>query len=813
MKISYNWLKDFIQTDLSINKISDILTDIGLEVEGVEKTGITAEDLEGFVVGKVVSCQQHPNADKLKVTQVDLGTGVPVQIVCGAPNVAEGQTVLVATIGAKLSDGKGNEFSIKPVKLRGEKSNGMICSKKELGLGEDHSGIWAMDENEDPGTPLSQVIKTESDSVFEIGLTPNRADAMSHFGVARDLYAAIKSRKITPTLSFTNELINIDTISDKEVESPFKVTVEEPELCPRYSGIYLKDIEVKESPEWMQTRLSALGLSPINNVVDITNYVLHGWGQPMHAFDAAKIPTREIVVKKAKKGEKFTTLDKVERTLNGDELMITDGNTNLGIAGVMGGLDSAVDENTVTIFLESAYFNRVTVRKTSKAHNINSDSSFRFERGIDPNFPVDALAIAVNLLQKYANATVVGDYVDIYPNPIKDFSVVLPFHKVDQLIGERIHRDKIKEILTLLDIEIISEVNSTLDLNVPPFRVDVQRGVDVIEEILRIYGYNTVPIPEKLNSALVAGEGYEKNKIQKSLSNQLVSQGFYEAMNMSMYNKEFNTWMNFDEKNSVELLNSLSADLAVMRRSLLPGLLQNISYNNNRKTTNVKLFEWGKVYAKNGETFKENSILSLALSGDIHHENWAVPTEAVSFNYLKGLVEQVLNRLNIKQLTTKSQSNANYSELLEIWNEDLDIALIGKVNNELTKKFDVEQDVYYAEFNIENIEKARASQKPMLVREISKYQSVRRDLALLLDKNVSYQDIVNSIEQLNEPKLVDINLFDVYEGDKLPNDKKSYAISFMLQDPNKTMKDQEIDEVMSNFTKALKQNLNAELRT
>ncbi|AFL98331.1 phenylalanine--tRNA ligase subunit beta [Ornithobacterium rhinotracheale] len=808
MKISHQLLSDFLKTDLNVEKVSAILTDTGLEVEGVEKTGVAKEDLEGFVVGKVLTCEQHPNADKLKVTTVDLGNGNIQQIVCGAPNIAAGQNVPVATVGTVIKDDKGNSFTIKKAKLRGEESNGMICSQKELRISEDNSGIWVMDESLVAGTPLSEIIEESVDYVYEIGLTANRADAMSHFGVARDAYAAMKSKKLNASFEQPNTELEI---SSKE-KSPIEVKVEDAELCPRYAGIYIKGVKVAPSPQWLQQRLKAIGLSPKNNLVDATNYVLHGLGQPMHAFDADKIAGNTIIVKKATEGEKFTTLDEVERTLSGDDLMICNANEPMCIAGVMGGKDSAVSETTQNIFLESAYFNPVSVRKTAKSQTINSDSSFRFERGIDPNYCVKALHFAVKLIQEIAGGEVVGQIIDVYPTPIEGFDVLLQYRNVERILGERLHREKIKEILELLDIEIISETDGTLELKVPAYRVDVQREIDVIEDILRIYGYNNIQINEKVSSSIVAGEGFLDHKVSEGISDLLITHGFNEAMNLSMYKKEYNDWLGFSEKNSVTLINSLSQDVSTMRRSLLPSLLSNLDYNIKRRNSNIKLFEFGKSYRVENGKYIETPHLALAVTGDVAGENWHEKSRSVSFFYLKGVVEQILEKFKAQNTKGAELKKDYFTYALNYLLNEESLVYVAEVNKDLLKKFDIDQPVFYAEFGMEAFYKNYEENKGMKFKSLPKFPSVRRDLALLLNTDTSYEAVKECVEACDTTHIKDVNLFDVYQGDKLPEGKKSYAISLQLQDEEKTMNDKQIDAIMKKVIKVLQDKLNAELR-
>lgn len=810
MKISYNWLKDYIKTDLSIENISEILTDIGLEVEGTESVGIHPDDLKNFVVGEIVSCEKHPNADKLKVTKVDLGQGNVQQIVCGAPNVALGQKVPVATSGAIIKDGKGNEFLIKEVKLRGETSNGMICSKKELRISEDHDGIWEMDKDLVPGTPLENVIDTKTDTVFEIGLTPNRADAMSHYGVARDLYAALKSRNLNAEKT---NLIKREIKPGKE-ENPIQIEVLDQEKCPRYAGVYMKNVHVAASPTWLQDRLRAIGLSPVNNVVDITNYVLHSLGQPMHAFDADKIKGNKIIVKSDSFAAlKFSTLDKTERNLEGNELLICDEEKPLAIGGVMGGLDSSVVDATQNIFLESAYFEPITVRKSSKHHNINSDSSFRFERGIDPNMTIHALEMAVHLISEIANGQVVGSVIDHYPQPIKHHSAILYFKNIDSLIGERLHRDKIKEILKSLEIEILTSNYDILEVEIPAYRVDVRREADLIEEILRIYGFNRIGNPEKLSIAMVPGHGFPQDNIENNIAEMLVHQGFYEAMNLSMYKKEYNDWLNFDETTSVDIINSLSSDLAVMRRSILPGLLENVDFNIKRKNDGIKLFELGKTYQKIEGEFQETKTLGIVIAGNWNQESWNQKQEKVDILQLKGTLEQILRRLKIQDYQLDLNPTTYEDNGIDYNLQENKIAHLAKLSSTLLKKFDIDKEVYYAEIYLTPVLDNLIQSNKLQHQLISKFPSVRRDLALLLDAQITYQDIKNLVIKSNDVLVKNVNLFDVYEGDKLPEGKKSYAISIHLQDENKTMTDKQIDQAMNKIISSLKKELNAELRS
>lgn len=804
MKISYNWLKTYIDTEVSLDEISAVLTNIGLEVEGVEKVGGAKEYLETVVVGKVLETQPHPNADKLKVTKIDLGDGQATQIVCGAPNVAAGQTVPVATIGTVFP----GDFKIKKSKIRGEESFGMICSEVELGIGEDNSGILVLDDALVAGTPLATVFVEEEDHLIEIGLTPNRADAMSHFGVARDLYAAFKAREING--SFTS--YNVDAYPTTDFgANPIAIEVVDTEAAPRYAGIYLKNVTVKESPDWLKYKLRTIGLSPINNVVDITNFILHDLGQPLHAFDADKIEGNKVKVQKLTEGTKFTTLDGVERTLKGHELMICNDNAPMCMAGVFGGQDSGISETTKNVFLESAYFEPVTIRKGAKAHGLNTDASFRFERGIDPTITVDALKKAVMMLVELADAEISSNITDIYPTTIENFKFDLRLAKVKELLGVEIPEATIKTILAALDINILNETEGTLAIEVPAYRVDVQREVDIIEDILRIYGYDNIEIPSKFSFSYVPTTSIDPEKTEDFVARQLTASGFNEAMNNSLTKKEYENVFFYPEGESVEMLNPLSADLAVMRRTLLNGLLENVAFNVNRRNTNVKLFEFGKIYRKLNGIYEEKRCLAITLSGNYTSESWTGNLRKASFADLKGLVQQLFVRLKIEITAEKAANNDNYTDGIEVFHNEVSLGTVGIINKKLAKKIGVSQEVFYAQLDWDAI-LTLANEQKLTYQDIAKFPSSRRDLALLLDNTVKYEELYHAARTVKTNLLKDINLFDVYEGDKLPAGKKSYALSFMIQDENKTLSDQEIDGVMNKLIKVYQTQFNAELR-
>lgn len=807
MKISYNWLKTYLDTPISMDDVSTILTNIGLEVEGIEQVGGAKDYLDTVVIGKVLSTIPHPNADKLKVTSIDLGQEAPVQIVCGAPNVAAGQTVAVATIGTVLPSTEG-EFKIKKAKIRGEESFGMLCSEVELGIGTDNSGILVMDDSFTAGTPVSKLISEEVDHVIEIGLTPNRADSMSHFGVARDLYAALKSRNIAGT--FTNYSVD-HYPSDDFGPNPIHIEVENHEAAPRYAGVYLQNITVKESPEWLKNKLRTIGLSPINNVVDITNFILHDLAQPLHAFDADSITGNQVIVKQLPAGTKFTTLDGIERTLKGHELMICNAEEPMCIAGVFGGQKSGVSATTKNIFLESAYFDPIVVRKGAKAHALNTDASFRFERGIDPTITIDALKKAVLLLQEYAGATIGSNIDDLYPTPIKNHSVKLRLSKVNALLGMEIPEQEIKTILENLEVKILSEVDGVLDLEVPAYRVDVTRDVDLIEDILRIYGYDNIELPAKFSFSYVPSKGLDPQKTEDYVARELNVFGFHEAMNNSLTKREYEQVFFYPEGESVAMLNPLSADLAVMRRTLLNGLLENVAFNINHKHAHVKLYEFGNIYRKLNEIYEEKKCLGIILSGQYTPDSWTGNARSSSFSDLKGIVSQVFERLNIRITKEVPSVDDNFIDAVDIYHHDRCLGSYGIINKKIAKKIDVNQTVYYAQLDWNLLLELAEGQK-LTYQGVSKFPGSKRDLALLLDETIKYQALHEAALALNNPLLKSVQLFDVYEGDKLPAGKKSYALSFEIQNDQKTLSDKDIDQLMQALISTYQKEFNAELR-
>jgi phenylalanyl-tRNA synthetase beta chain len=809
MRISYNWLKQFIKTDLKSEEIADILTDLGLEVEGVDTFESLKGGLQGVVVGHVLTCEKHPDADKLKITTVDLGDGnAPVQIVCGAPNVAVGQKVPVATIGTKLFDKEGNAFEIKKGKIRGQESHGMICAEDELGLGESHDGIMILDAALQPGTPAAKVFDIETDEVFEIGLTPNRADAMSHMGVARDLRAGLLQK------SKTSELIT-PSVSKFKVEKrtlKIDVKVEDSKLAPRYCGVTISGITVKPSPSWLQNKLKAIGLTPKNNVVDVTNYVLHELGQPLHAFDAAKIEGNKVIIKTVAAGTKFVTLDDVERTLHEEDLMICDANGPLCIAGVFGGKTSGVSEETTTVFLESAYFNPVAVRKTAKRHTLSTDASFRFERGIDPSITEYALKRAALLIQEVAGGEITSDIIDVYPKKIEDFSVFIHFQKVNRIIGEEIKPETIKKILASLDIKVNSISDAGLGLTIPSYRVDVTREIDVIEEILRVYGYNNVAIPGKLNATVSNSPRTAEFNVQNTIANQLCALGFNEMMANSLTTPDYIALSSqLDANQNVIMLNPLSNDLAAMRQSLLFSALEAVAFNNNRRRSDLKLFEFGKTYHKTADGYQEDKHLTLTVTGNRSAESWTKPQEKSDFFLVKGYVMAVLSRLGIDQkVNSLPFANDVFAEGLALAIGKEIIVEFGTIKKSILKHFDVKQEVVFADFNWDKLQKYITTK--IKFTDIPKYPEVRRDFALLVDENVAFEQIFTIAKQTEKGVLKDVNLFDVYQGANLPEGKKSYAVSFILQDDSKTLTDTQIDKIMSKLQSNFESQLGASLR-
>ena len=808
MKVSYSWIKEYINVDLSPEDCAKVLTDTGLEVEGILEFESVKGGLKGLIVGEVLTCEAHPNADRLNKTSVDVGSEV-LDIVCGAPNVAEGLKVVVAPIGTVLWDSDGNSFKIKKGKIRGEISKGMICGADEIGMGDASHSIMVLDTKAEVGTRVSSHFRLESDTIFDIGLTPNRSDAMGHMGVALDLRAglAAQGRKLgldSPSV----DAFNIDRI-----EKSIKVVVEDSDACPRYAGICISGLTVKESPEWIRRRLLSIGLTPQNNLVDITNYVLHETGNPLHAFDADKIKGNKILVKKLSKDTKFTTLDKVERNLHPDDLMICNEESAMCLAGVFGGLDSGVTEKTSSIFLEGAFFNPVSIRKSARRHGLNTDASFRFERSVNPDTILWSLKRAALLIQEFAGGYLSSELIDIYPKPILPTEVEFSFKKCDELIGEELNRDSIKEILHHLEIIIVEESADLLKLSVPPYRTDVQREVDVIEEVLRIYGYNNISISGRINASLSILPKPDMHKVQEKVSNLLSDNGFYEAMSNSLTKGSYiQGFQAFNADSQVALLNPLSQDLNALRQSLLFGGLESIAFNLNRKSADVFLYEFGKIYNCYGDEFVEERQLALWMTGNKQEENWNVGAQKVDFFYMKGIVQKLLQKLGLQHGMTISISKSKLFQDGVIYkSRKQTIAEIGILRNSLLIKNGIKQEVLYAELNWDIIIQMYKDQK-IKHKAVTKFPSVRRDLALLMTKEVSFSEIENIAFRTEKHLLKEVKLFDVYEGAKLSDGKKSYALSFTFRDEDKTLVDKVVDSSILKIFKSLEQQLNVELR-
>ncbi|MFL5765399.1 MAG: phenylalanine--tRNA ligase subunit beta [Bacteroidia bacterium] len=813
MKISYSWLKEYIKTDLPAEEVGTLLTGCGLEVESIESFETVKGGLKGIVVGEVKTKEKHPDADRLNLTTVDIGTGTLLNIVCGASNVEAGQKVVVATIGAMLYPNAGEPFEIKKSKIRGQASEGMICAEDEIGLGTSHAGIMVLEKDAKVGMPASEYFKVNNDLVFEIGLTPNRADAASHAGVARDLVAVLNAKE--GEMKYELILPDMRVFKTDEATSPIEVIVEDEKACPRYSGLSISGIRVGESPDWIKARLNAIGVRPINNIVDITNYVLHELGQPMHAFDADKIKGNKVIVKKLSDKTKFKTLDETERELSAEDLMICDTSGGMCIAGVFGGIESGVTENTTNIFLESAYFDPGTVRRSSKRHGLKTDASFRFERGTDPNMTVYALKRAAMMIKETAGGKVSSEIIDIYPHPVENFKVPFSFKKCEELIGKHLDLNTVRNILLSLGIIIEHEGNDALLLSVPPFKVDVRREQDVIEEVLRVYGYNNIEIPVALNSSLSYGEKPDKEKVQNVISDLLSNNGFSEMMCLSLTKGENASKLkSLSEDRSVAMLNPLSSDLNVLRQTMLFSGLETIAYNQNRKNADLKLYEFGKTYvAVKGEKTKyiETRHLSLFITGRKQEERWNAAADNVNIFTLKGIVQGILDRLGLGDLKMNELDSDVYSHGLSYSWKKKALVEFGAVSRSVAKGCDVKQEVFYADFNWDLVIDA-VKNTAVMYTEVPKFPEVRRDLALLIDKAINFEQLEQLAYQSEKNLLKNVNLFDIYEGDKLPSGKKSYALSFTLLDENATLTDKQIEKIMEKLMKTYQEKVGAEIR-
>lgn len=804
MKISYNWIKDFVPVNLPPKEAADLLTDIGLEVEGFETIGVSKERLNGIVVGHVLEVWKHPNADKLRVTKVDLGELGIKQIVCGAPNVESNQKVAVATLGTKIFLPDGDSFEIKKAKIRGEESEGMICAEDEIGIGKSHEGIVVLPEDTKVGIPFSDIIETNEDVVFEIGLTPNRSDAYSHYGVARDLAAAWNTRNEAKIQLKFPEIADINLFPKNT--SDFSVQIESKTACPRYAGVVLNNIKIAPSPEWLKSKLTNLGLKPINNVVDITNWILHELGQPLHAFDM-NVVGKGIIVKNVPDNTEFKTLDDTKRKLSSADLMICNQEKPMCIAGVFGGLESGVKENTTSIFLESAYFSSDSIRKTSLKHGLRTEAAVRFEKGIDPNITVTALLRAVKLLQEEAGAQIASPLFDIQSQEFPPYKVTLTFDKLNKYAGVNIPLDKIETILSYLDIQIVERQNDAIKLEVAPYRVDVTRDVDVIEEIIRIYGINNLPIPEKINAGLPSGKNEIKYLRLQKFALLLNGLGFSEILTNSITKSKYYT----DKSQIIPLLNSLNADLDIMRPDMLITGLEVLQHNVNRKNADLKFFELGKTYRKLNNEFNEEAVLSLYATGNQNPVNWKTKGKEIDFYYLKSIVINLLETSGIKKYTLEESEDDNMEFGLRIFSQKQCIAGIYGVKKTVTKKFDIDKPVFFAEIFIDKLNSILDNVN-IKYQELIKFPGTRRDLSLLLDKSAKFQEIIHLTSKVGGGLLKHIDLFDVYIDDKIGEGKKSYAVSFYFVNEQKTITDEEVEEIMNKIIQDLKEKLNAIVR-
>jgi phenylalanyl-tRNA synthetase beta chain len=816
MKISYNWLRDYLNTDVDVEELGTVLTSIGLEVEETEAWESVRGGMKGVVIGRVLTCDRHPDADRLSVTTVDIGTGQPLNIVCGAPNVATGQTVAVATVGTMVFKGE-EQFEIKRSKIRGQLSEGMICAEDELGTGTDHEGIIVLDPSANIGSPAADYFNVTTDTVFGIGLTPNRIDCSSHYGVARDLAAYFNLRK--PVRA---KLPSVESFRTDRPDGSISVSVEATSQCIRYSGLTIRGITVKPSPEWLQHRLRSIGLNPINNVVDITNFVLHETGQPLHAFDAAAITGDQVVVRTLPAGSKFVTLDGVERELAASDLMICNASEGMCIAGVFGGLRSGVTTDTTSVFLESATFSPVSVRKTSRRHGLQTDASYRFERGTDPEMTIYALKRAALMIREIAGGEISGEIVDIYPSPVRKAVVVLSFDRLKKLIGKEIPVETVKTVLYSLDIHITDETADSLTLEIPPYRVDVTREADVAEEILRIYGYNNIEIGEEMHSVLSYTVKPDREKVAGNMAELLSGNGFAEIMCNSLNPAAwYETTGDFDVAPMVRLANPLSSDLNVMRLSLLPGMLSTVAWNINRQNSDLRLYELGYVYAKKQgkgtteitDNYSEKQILAFSVTGNAAQKSWNTGEVPTGFFHIKGYTELVLSRFGIKSedLTVEDAAGKWFTEALRYSSGGIELATFGKVSRKYLAMFDIKQEVWYAEICWENLLKLLKGRKTEFS-ELPRFPWVRRDLALLIDKTVKFSQIRELSFKTERNILCEVDLFDVYENENLGHNKKSYAVSFILRDDRQTLNEKAIEKVMGSLARAFEREFGATLR-
>ena len=800
MKISINWLKDYLETDHTPEEISEILTNLGLEVEKISDFESIKGGLKGVIAGKVLECDKHPNADRLKVTSIDIGSNEVLEIICGAPNIEKGQIVPVATVGSKIYTNEGIEIKIKKSKIRGVVSNGMVCAEDEIGLGDSHEGIMVLEKNVKPGTPISDLFNIQLDKILEIGLTPNRCDAMSHYGVARDLKAFLDYKKIKSNLT----LPSINSFSSVNIDKEINVNVEDSDKCPFYSGLVIKNVKVDSSPREIQNKLKSIGLKPINSIVDITNYVMHEIGQPLHAFDLDKI--ENITVKSLKSGTKFKTLDENEIKLNNEDLMICSNSEPLCLAGIYGGINSGVSESTNNLFLESAIFNSVIIRKSSKRHQLFTDASYRYERGIDPNKVIYALKRAALLIKEINPECHISEIIveDNLKKEIKD--VYLRYDRIEKVSGQPIDKEIVTQILTSLDFEIKGHSDDGIKLIAPEYRHDVFREIDVIEEILRVFGFDNIDIDNKISMSIPNNSDNKNFKTESIISNQLVGIGFNEIINNSICSPTTNEKFN---KNSVELLNPQGIELSSLRQSLIPNSLETINHNINRQNKNLKLFEIGNVYSTSDNEFHETRKMLISITGNVFDENWMIKYQENNFFYLKGVVKKIFTILNVENIKYEVSNDELYDYKLNILKGKVKIGSIGEINSNYANNFSLDQKINICTLNLDLL---RPSSQKVKYQEISKFPSSRRDLSMILDENVSFEDIKNLAYKEENKILKEINLFDEYKDKKIGKDKKSLAISFTFNDSKKTLTDKVIDKIMTRLSEKIKSDFGAVIR-
>jgi len=811
MKISFNWIKNYCPVNISANEVAGLLTNCGLEVESVAQYESIKGGLVGIVIGEVMETMKHPNADKLTLTKINVGNAEPLNIVCGAPNVAKGQKVAVAMVGATLFPAAGEPFEIKKSKIRGEISEGMICAEDEIGMGESHDGIMVLDDSAEVGSPAADYFKAEEDIVFEIGLTPNRADAASHIGVARDLAAVLNAK----SNSLTNKLLipSVEKFKIDNHDLKIEVVIENPEACPRYSGLCLTNVKMEESPNWLQNRLRAIGLKPINNVVDITNFVLFETGQPLHAFDADKISGKKVIVKNLPAGTEFITLDELKRKLTGNDLMICDAEKGMCIAGVFGGAGSGITERTKNVFLESAHFNPVAIRKSSKHHGLKTDASFRFERGTDVDATVYALKRAALLMKEICGAKISSEIVDVYPEKIKKQVVKYFYERAYRLTGTEIKPQSAKNIFSDLGIKILSETDSSLELEIPGYKTDVTHEADAAEEVLRIYGFDKIPLLPKMNMPVPVPVDESKEKLVNAASQFLVSNGFFEIFSNSLTKEKYSEILNKKES-AVKILNPLSMDLNVLRQTMIFSGLEAIQYNSNRQHPDIRFFEFGKIYSVSENGFSESEQLGIFLSGSRYRQSWVKQEpEDYSIYYLKSLLNNLFLNTGISsdQLTHHVLENNVFNQYLAVSIGKSNLASYGVLDSSLAKIFDIDSDVFYASIAVQEwLSAMKSSQRK--ISEPPKFPEVRRDISMLVSKDVSYSQIEMLAFETGKKILRDVNLFDVYKDEKITGDKISYALSFILRDDEKTLEEKQIERVMQQLMNAFEEKLGAQIR-